>query len=62
MINYEKEVKKIYPEAYAYIPEYFDVYVVRDKVGGIELASAYFVDAASQSAYETLIKQNKIIK
>lgn len=54
LISYEDQVKKIYPEAYVYMPEHFDIYVVKDKLKGIEIAKSYFKEDAWESAYDKL--------
>ena len=57
-INYEEQVKGVYPDAYVLkLPLYLSV---MSKVGGLEIASAYFLGAAWSRAYETLVKQGKI--
>jgi len=53
-INYEEEVRKIHPEAICFMPEYFDIYVVKDKPKGRDVGSAYFKDSAWKDAYDYL--------
>lgn len=59
-INYKDEVLKVYPNAVAYIPQFFDTTVVEDKDTGKQLGKGYFHEEAWQNAYNTHIKnQNK---
>lgn len=62
MINYEAEVRKVYPDAWCQThPFWFHYYVGTDKTDGwLSKGTNLSALSAWQSAYETLIKQNKI--
>ena len=53
-IDYEKEVKKVYPDAYSYIPQYFDLTAIKDKATGKEIGTGYFAESAWIDAYTKL--------
>lgn len=60
-VNYGEEVMKLYPEAYCYMPDYFDLYIVMSgDAQDIELGSGYNRTYAWEDAYEKLVKAGKI--
>ncbi len=59
-MNYEEQVKKVYPKAYSRMPAFFDIMVITDPETKKELGTGYFANEAWQSAYEKLLKDGKI--